>query len=186
MYMKKFFSACIAGLLIACTGLHAQTDSTSIHQFSIAGAGGSAIQFSAFAGKKILVVNTASLANDNSQITQLQSLRQQQAHNLVVVAVPCTDFNNLEPEDDNAVIDNKYRQQFGVSFPITVKLRASGPAMHSLYQFLTRRQKNGIMSSQVTKNFQKYLLDNNGRLIGVFDGTVSPLSPTIVNAINDN
>jgi glutathione peroxidase len=59
-----------------------------------------------------------------------------------------------------------------------------GGTRHEIYKWLTRKSLNGIMSSLVTDNFQKYLIDEQGHLIGVFDKVVDPLSTMIINAIN--
>lgn len=171
-------------MLSVCLSLTAQqTDSTSIHRLSIPGANGDTIRFSNYAGKKILIVNTASLANDKQQISKLQTLQQNNASTLVVIAVPCDDFNNLEPEDDNAAIRQLYQQQFGVAFPIAAKLHATGTAIHPLFVFLTDKELNGRMQGRVKENFRKFLLDEDGHLMASFAGTVDPLSETIQQAI---
>jgi glutathione peroxidase len=185
--MKLPVTLFVAGLLfIACSATAQNADSASIHQFAIAKANGGTINFSAYAGKKILVVNTASLSNNKQQIADLQTLQQQNNAKLVVVAIPCTDFNNLEPEDSSLLIFNKYQQQFGVTYPVAVKLHASGPTIHPLFIFMTRKEKNAVMNSVVKTDFYKYLFDNTGRLIGVFNESIQPLNPQIQNAIDDN
>lgn len=170
-------------LLFACYA-HAQTaDSLSIHGLSVPRAGGDSIRFSQYAGKKILIVNTASLANDKQQLSKLQTLQQNNAASLVVIAVPCDDFNNLEPQDDNAVILQHYQQQFSITFPVAAKLHVTGAAIHPLFSFLTDKNLNGTMNSRVKGNFQKYLLDENGHLLAVFAGSVDPLSELVQQAI---
>lgn len=173
--------------LLTCLNATAQPDPPSFHSLSIKTANGGEIMFSAFAGKKILLVNTASLDPGNAQISQLQTLAGQNAGKLVVIALPCSDFNNLEPEPDNAKIFQRYSQQFGVSFPVTIKVTAiPGAGMHPVYQWLTRKENNGLSNSRVKKNFQKYLINEQGRICGLFDGSVSPLNPVIQAAIDGN
>jgi glutathione peroxidase len=176
-----FFAFCV--LFVAAA--QAQTpDSTSIHQFSIPGANGSTINFSAYAGKKVLVVNTASLANNKIQISDLQTLQQNNSTKLVVVAIPCADFNNLEPEDSTSVMWQNYQQQFGVSYPVSVKLHATGTAIHPLFRFLTEKSRNGMMDGAVNENFRKFLLDEQGRLLASFSARVDPLDTMIQQAID--
>jgi glutathione peroxidase len=160
------------------------TDSTSIHRFSIPGANGNPVQFSSYAGKKILLVNTASLANNKQQIARLQTLQQGNTAKLVVVAIPCDDFNNLEPEDDAAVMLQTYQQQFGVTYPVTVKLHTTGTIIHELFRFLTDKTLNGRMSGKVKENFRKFLLDEQGHLIATFSGVIDPLDTMIQQAID--
>lgn len=160
-----------------------QPDSTSIHRLSIPGANGDTIRFSNYAGKKIFIVNTASLANNKQQIGKLQTLQQNNASTLVVIAVPCDDFNNLEPEDNNVTILQLYQQQFSVTFPVSAKLHANGTAIHPLFVFLTDKELNGRMQGRVKENFRKFLLDENGHLIASFAGSIDPLSEIVQQAI---
>jgi glutathione peroxidase len=163
--------------------LHGQDSLTNFHSFSIATATGGLLHFSTYAGKKILLVNTASLDKESSQLQKLQQLQNQYGTKVQVVGLPCTDFNNLEPETEEKIVE-KYTQNFGVSFPITIKVVASGGTRHEIYKWLTRKSLNGMMSSMVTDNFQKYLIDEQGHLLGVFDKIVDPLSTLIIDAIN--
>lgn len=179
--MKKLILPIL--LFCACQVTAQTTTAPNIYGYSIPAAGGDSIRFSQFAGKKILIVNTASLAADKQQISQLQTLQQNHASSLVVIAVPCDDFNNLEPEDNNATLLQHYQQQFGISYPVAAKLQVTGTAIHPLFVFLTDKNLNGIMDSRVKGNFQKYLLDENGRLLAVFAGSVNPLSEMLQQAL---
>lgn len=179
---KKLFVSFL--MLFVCLSVTAQQpDSTSIHRLFIPGANGETIRFSDYAGKKILIVNTASLAKDKQQISKLQTLQQNNASTLIVIAIPCDDFNNLEPEDDNAAIRQLYQQQFGVAFPIAAKLHVTGVAIHPLFVFLTDKELNGTMPGKVKENFHKFLLDEEGHLIASFAGSVDPLAEMIQQAI---
>jgi glutathione peroxidase len=163
---------------------HAQNDTVvSFHSFSIKKAGTGVINFADYAGKKILIVNTASLDVANTQLQQLQQLQNQYGSKVQVIAFPCSDFRNLEPESNNK-IDQKYTQNFGVSFPVTIKVGVLKGSKHKIYKWLTRKALNGRTNSIVTDNFQKYLIDEQGQLMGIFDKTITPLSAEIINAIN--
>ena len=182
--MKKKCFVSLIMMLFVVAGIKAQTtDSTSIYQFAIPGANGGSIQFSAWAGKKILIVNTASLANNKSQIAKLQTLQQNNVQRLVVVAIPCDDFNNLEPEDSASVILQNYQQQFGVMYPVSIKLHTTGTAIHSLYRFLMEQSLNGRMQGKVKENFRKFLVDEEGHLLASFSGSIDPLDAMIQEAI---
>ena len=74
-------------------------------------------------------------------------------------------------------------KNYGVTFPITEKINVKGDEIHPLYNWLTRKELNGLEESKVKWNFQKYLIDEEGKLISVFGSKVKPLSPEIIEAI---
>jgi glutathione peroxidase len=140
--------------------------SQSIHQFKVRSLEGGEIDFADFAGKKVLVVNTASACGYTPQYAQLQELQEHFADRLVVVGFPCNDFGRQEP-GDAAEIQQFCQMRFGVTFPLAEKVRIKGDEPHPLYKFLTTRDLNGVQDSGVTWNFQKYLCDEAGHLLAV-------------------
>lgn len=157
----------------------AKANMSTIHQFRVEGLDGAEIDFAAFAGKKILVVNVASECGYTPQYQQLQELYTHFGDTLVVVGFPCNDFGGQEPGDAPA-IRQFCSMRYGVTFPLTAKVSIKAPNTHPVYRWLTTAAENGHSDSVVSWNFQKYLLDENGRLIAVFPPACEPLDPSIL------
>lgn len=139
----------------------------SIHQLRAASIDGGVIDFSAFAGKKVLIVNVASECGYTPQYAQLQELQEHFKDRLTVVGFPCNDFGGQEPGSEQN-IRQFCQQRYGVTFPLAAKVHILGKDPHPVYNFLTKKDLNGKQDSTVTWNFQKYLLDENGELLAVF------------------
>ncbi|MFK7934953.1 MAG: glutathione peroxidase [Saprospiraceae bacterium] len=156
--------------------------SNSIHKFRIAGIDGKEIDFAAFAGKKIMVVNVASECGYTPQYQQLQELYDNYQDRLVIVGCPCNDFGGQEPGTEQD-IQNFCTIRYGVTFPLTQKVSIKGNPPSDLYRFLTNKSENGVSDSTVKWNFHKYLLDENGQLLQSFPSSVAPLDDPILNSI---
>lgn len=156
---------------------------SSIHQFKVASIEGGEINFADFAGKKIMVVNVASECGFTSQYQQLQELYEQFSEQLVIIGFPANNFGNQEP-GTNEQIKSFCTVRYGVTFPLTAKVSAKGADMHPVYQWLTQKSANGLIDSTVKWNFQKYLLDQQGRLITTHPSSVSPLDDVILDWIS--
>lgn len=153
----------------------------SIHTFSLPSLQGASLDFSAYAGKKILLVNVASQCGLTPQYSQLEELAQAGGEQLVIVGVPANNFGAQEP-GTNAEIAQFCSSTYGVSFPMTTKISVKGNDQHPLYQFVTQKAENGLQDSTVEWNFQKYLFDEQGHLVQVFKPTVEPLDASILQA----
>jgi len=100
----------------------------------------------------------------------------------VVLGFPSNDFGHQEPGTD-AEIKEFTQQQFNIMFPLFSKISVTGQRMHPLYQCLTRRDINGEFGGPITWNFNKFLIDRNGKTIARFASEVDPLDPQITRAI---
>lgn len=156
--------------------------SSSIHQFKVPSLTGETIDFAAFKGKEILVVNTASKCGYTPQYEGLEALYKKYQDRLVIVGFPCNDFLFQEP-GDAASIAAFCEKNYGVSFPLAGKIHVKGKDMAPIYQWLTHKELNGVSSSEVSWNFQKYLLDEEGRLIRHFEPKIEPNDPEIIALI---
>lgn len=152
----------------------------SIHEFRVEGLEGEAIDFAAFAGKKILIVNVASECGFTPQYQQLQELYTHFADRLVVIGIPCNDFGAQEPGEADTIRQFCTRR-YGVTFPLAAKMQIKAPNTSPLYRWLTSAGENGHLDSTVSWNFQKYLLDETGRLLAVFPPSCDPLDPSLLN-----
>lgn len=157
---------------------------SSIHQFKVAGIGQEEIDFAAFTGKKILVVNVASECGFTPQYKQLQELYEYFNDKLVVVGFPCNDFGGQEPGDANT-IQQFCERNYGVSFPLAAKVNIRSSTPHPIYQWLTQKALNGKLDATVNWNFNKFLLDEKGHLLAHFPASVSPLDSAVIDLIQE-
>jgi len=154
----------------------------SVYDFKVASLDGGTIDFSAFRGKKIMIVNTASKCGNTPQYKDLEALYEQYRDRLVIVGFPANDFFSQEP-GTNGEIAAFCQKNYGVTFPMAAKISVKGKRTAPIYQWLTRKEYNGVQNSTVKWNFQKYLLDEQGRLIAVFDPKTQPKDPEIIRLI---
>lgn len=156
----------------------------SIHRFKVEGIAGNKIDFADFKGKKILVVNVASECGYTPQYAQLQELYETHKDKLIIVGFPSNDFGGQEP-GSSAEIAHFCKMRYGVSFPMTEKIHIKGSEIHPLYHWLTHKSENGVMDSEVKWNFQKYLLNETGQLIGIFPASLNPLEDSLLSQISE-
>jgi len=154
----------------------------SIYDSKINTIDGVSIDFNDFKGKYILFVNVASKCGFTKQYAQLEELYQAYKNDLVVIGLPCNQFGGQEPGDAQE-IKSFCTENFGVSFIITEKINTKGSEIHPIYAWLTDKKLNSKVNSTVKWNFQKYLLNREGKLIDYFYSTTSPLSAKITNQL---
>lgn len=130
-----------------------------------------------YAGKPLIVVNTASFCGYTPQFAGLEAVYQRyRDQGLEVIGVPSNDFRQ-EAQDKAAIADVCY-VNYGVSFAMTEPQRIIGSAAHPLYRQLT--QQAGQAPGW---NFHKYLLDRDGKVVGSFPSKISPEDPEFIKAI---
>ncbi len=170
----------ITSLLLLANVLIASAQ--SIYDSKINTIDGVSIDFNDFKGKYILFVNVASKCGFTKQYAQLEELYQAYKNDLVVIGLPCNQFGGQEPGDAQE-IKSFCTKNFGVSFIITEKINTKGPELHPIYAWLTDKKLNGKVNSTVKWNFQKYLLNKEGKLIDYFNSTTSPMSSKITKQL---
>ncbi len=154
----------------------------SIYDFKVTALDGSTIDFSAFKGKKIMIVNTASKCGFTPQYEALEKLSKQYKDRLVIVGFPANNFLFQEP-GSNEKIAEFCKANYGVTFPVSAKISVKGAKMAPIYRWLTEKKYNGYEDSKVKWNFQKYLIDEKGNLVAVFSPATTPDSKEIIAAI---
>jgi glutathione peroxidase len=156
----------------------------SIYDFKVAGLDGKEIDFSAFKGKKILVVNTASECGFTPQYAELQKLHEKYGDKLVVIGFPANNFKGQEP-GTNEQIKDFCQKNYGVTFPMAEKVSVTGDDAHPLFKYLTEEGKKiGATEPVIRWNFTKFLIDENGKLVKVFSSKVKPMSEEITVYLN--
>ncbi|HEX8510219.1 MAG TPA: glutathione peroxidase [Propionibacteriaceae bacterium] len=145
----------------------------TLSDFSARAITGDELPLSRFAGKVVLVVNTASKCGFTPQYEGLESLYETyEPQGLVVLGFPCDQFGHQEPGDD-ATIDEFCKLNFGVTFPLFAKIEVNGRSAHPLYRWL-REEKSGVLGDAVKWNFTKFLVGRDGAVIARYGPTTTP------------
>jgi glutathione peroxidase len=173
MNLVYFFSALISYVML-------QTPS-SFHEFKIQQLNSDEIiDFSQYAGKKILIVNVASECGFTRQYDDLEEFSKEFNDKVVVVGFPCNQFGGQEPGTE-ATIQEFCRLNFGVSFPMTTKVEVKGKNQHPIYSWLTQQSQNGVGDYNVSWNFNKFLIDEKGKLMGWYTSSVNPYDDELLS-----
>ncbi len=163
-------------LFAATTTISAQ----SIHSFTVKSIDGKDIKMSSFKGKKILVVNTASKCGYTPQYESLEKVYEQYKDKLVIIGFPCNQFGGQEPGSNEEIVEF-CKKNYGVTFPLADKVDVKGANTAAIYQWLTQKSKNGVLDASISWNFNKFLLDENGKMIAYFPSNVKPDSEAILS-----
>lgn len=141
------------------------------------------LNFNQLKGKKVLLVNTASDCGFTGQYSELQSLYETHRNKLFIIAFPSNDFRQQE-KGSNEEIAQFCKINYGVTFPLAEKtIVRKAPGQNNVFRWLTSKELNGWNDKEPSWNFSKYLIDEEGKLIGYFDPSVSPLSTDFLNML---
>ena len=151
----------------------------SIYDFKVPSLDGKEIDFSSFKGKKILIVNTASACGFTPQYADLQDLHKKHPE-LVIVGFPANNFGGQEP-GSNEEIKTFCQKNYGVTFTMAEKVSVKGKDIHPLFKYLTSEAKQMGVEEPIKWNFTKFLIDEKGKLIGVYDSRVKPMDGQITS-----
>jgi len=154
----------------------------SLYNIEINSLDGSPINLNDYKGKHILLVNVASECGFTGQYEDLQKLYDTYQDKLMVIGVPCNQFGGQEPGTSDQ-IQSFCSKNYGVTFLMTEKIDVKGDGQHPLYKWLTNKDLNGIKSTSVKWNFQKYLIDGNGDFVDYFYSITKPLSSKITRQL---
>lgn len=153
-----------------------------IYDFQLETLQGKKISLSAYKGKVLLIVNTASRCGYTPQYRELQSLYENyKAKGLVVLGFPSNDFGGQEP-GSNQEIATFCEQNFGVSFPVFAKGPVSGESKQAFFKYLTE-QVDADLRGEVAWNFEKFLVDKKGKVVARYRSSVEPKSKPVLEAI---
>jgi glutathione peroxidase len=157
---------------------------TSFYSLQFQDSNGATVSMSQFQGKKILLVNIASESSKVGQLAGLQQLHQQYGDSVVVIGFPSNSFGH-EPLSD-AAIRQFCQNNYGVTFMLASKNPIAGPVNQPVYNWLTQVTENSVNNDPVRGDFQKYLVSENGTLIGIFSPSVEPVSDQLTSALSIN
>ncbi|HMS82989.1 MAG TPA: glutathione peroxidase [Nitrospira sp.] len=148
-----------------------------LYGFRLPDIDGQPVDLKTFKGKVLLIVNTASMCGNTPQYAGLQEMYERyQERGFEVLAFPANDFGQQEPGTNQEIKGFCYTR-YSVSFPLFSKISVVGKDKHPLYRYLTEQS---AFPGRVTWNFQKYLVDRSGNVIGKYDPGMNPLSATIL------
>ena len=171
---KDFF---LGGAAMAATP---QAQAGKVYEFTVKTIDGKEQPLSTYKGQVALIVNTASLCGFTPQYEGLETLSEKyKERGLRVLGFPANEFGAQEPGSD-AQIKDFCRTKFSVAFDLFSKIVVKGPSIHPLYKFLTT--ESGF-NGDVTWNFEKFLVDRHGKVVGRFKPDEDPMGQKIVAAI---
>lgn len=158
-------------------------DPSNVYQFKVESIDGGVIDFSAYKGKKILIVNTASKCGYTPQYEELEKLYETYKNKLVIVGFPANNFGGQEP-GSNEEIQSFCKKNYGVTFPMAAKVSVKGEDTAPIFQWLTQKSQNGVADATIKWNFTKFLIDEKGHLVKVFESKVKPMSEELLQYLN--
>lgn len=156
---------------------------TTFYDFTVKDINGEDYPLSQLKGKKVLVVNTASKCGHTPQYEGLQELYEKYGtDDFVIIGFPANNFLKQEP-GSNEEIASFCTLNYGVTFPMMSKISVKGDDQHQLYKWLTSKSDNGVEDSKVSWNFQKYMIDEEGQLVGHLSPKTKPDSEELLSWI---
>lgn len=146
---------------------------TNIYQFEADLSNGKTKSFQDYAGKVLLIVNTASKCGFTPQLSGLEKLYQKyKDQGLEVLAFPCNQFGGQDPGSDDE-ISTFCRKNYGVSFPVFAKIDVKGAEAHAIFRYLTNNSK-GMLGNGIKWNFTKFLIGKDGLVLNRYAPTTKP------------
>jgi len=157
----------------------------TFHDFVVKDIEGNDYDLKKWKGKKVLVVNVASECGYTPQYKDLQKLYETyKDSNFTIIGFPSNDFGGQEPGTP-AEIKQFCEKNYGVTFPLMEKIVVSGKEKAPLYQWLTTKEENGVNDEQVKWNFNKFMIDEEGKFAGYLPSKVKPMDKIVTDWIMD-
>jgi len=181
---RRLFGLIAGGIATPALAQPASMNGTAMspvtaYAFSFPGLDGGTIRLADYAGKPIIVVNTASLCGYTPQYAGLEKLFMKfRDRGLIMIGVPSNDFGGQEPGGPSEIAATA-KEEYGVTFPLTAKVEVKGPGAHPFYKWAaTERPKDTPQW-----NFHKYLIGRDGHIAAVFATAVEPMDVRVVDAV---
>ena len=150
---------------------------TSVYDFNFTSIDGKEINLSDFRGKNILIVNTASKCGFTKQYKDLQTLHETYGDDLVIIGFPANNFKGQEP-GSNEEIQSFCERNYGVTFLLAEKTDVIGEDISPLFKYLTTADNEDFIGD-INWNFEKFLVNKEGKLIHRYRSKVNPLDESI-------
>ena len=153
----------------------------SVYDFKLKTIDGKNFNLAAYKGKKLLIVNTASKCGFTPQYAELQKLANEYKDKVVVIGFPANNFGGQEP-GANLSIKEFCQKNYGVTFQLSEKVSVKGDDINPLFKYLTSTA-NPDFTGDIQWNFEKFLIDENGKLVHRYRSSVKPLSTEITSQL---
>ena len=183
--MEKISLLFVAVLVVAAVASvgHGNEKTPAALNFKMKTLAGKEVDLSKYKGQVVLIVNTASECGLTPQYEQLQALHVALADKgLAVVGFPCNQFGGQEP-GTAAEIQSFCKQNYGVTFDMFAKIKVNGEDASPLYKHLTSLETKPKGSGRIGWNFEKFVLDREGNVVGRFSPQTSPNDKSLVKLI---
>ncbi len=175
--------ASISILFISSLSADDHNTPESIFDFTMNDIDGNPVKLEVFKGKVILLVNVASKCGYTPQYKGLQKIYSKYKNkNFVILGFPANNFLWQEP-GSNARIKSFCSLKYGVEFPMFSKISVKGRKQHPLYKFLTSKLSNPLFPGKIRWNFEKFVFNTNGKLVGRFHPKIKPEDKRIIELL---
>ncbi len=165
-------------MTISTTAVMSQTK--SLYDFKVNTIDGKEFDFSSLKGKKVLIVNTASKCGYTPQYEQLEALyKQYGGEGFEIIGFPANNFMGQEPGSNDEIAEF-CKKNYGVTFTMMEKISVKGKDQHPLYAWLTEKTQNGVEDAPVKWNFQKFMIDENGKYVKSIAPGTSPKDEEVI------
>jgi glutathione peroxidase len=186
MRTSLFVKTIVFLLVVSAVSVSVSARTKNFHDFTVTTIDGKNFPLSKLKGKKVLVVNVASKCGLTPQYKQLQELYDKYGNEkFTIIAFPANNFGKQEPGTDDE-IKLFCTKNYGVTFPVMSKISVKGDDIAPLYKWLTSKSENGKADTEVSWNFQKFMIDENGDWAGFIEPKVLPTDKTITDWIEKN
>ncbi len=165
------------------TATPAAAEKQNALSFTVKDIDGKDVNLETYKGKVILMLNVASKCGNTPQYTGLEKMyAKYKDKGLVVMGFPANNFGGQEP-GTNAEIKEFCEATYHVEFPMFAKVSVKGADQAPLFKYLTSQESRPLSKGDIAWNFEKFLIDRNGNLIGRFGNKTQPDDPQLVGAI---
>jgi len=173
----------LIALSLLISGAMANAQKTNFYSFKTKTIDGKTFDLASLKGKKVLVVNTASKCGLTPQYKDLQELYLKfGGDKFVIIGFPANNFMSQEP-GSNAEIKQFCTEKYEVTFPMMEKISVKGDDIDPIYKWLTNKSQNGKMDAEVSWNFQKFMIDEQGNLVDMVPPKTKPNDEKIIKWI---
>ncbi|MFM9905352.1 MAG: glutathione peroxidase [Pyrinomonadaceae bacterium] len=155
----------------------------SMYEFTMRDIDGQDVKLDAYKGKVLMIVNVASKCGYTPQYEGLQALYQKyNEKGFVILGFPANNFMGQEPGSEKE-IKEFCSTKYNVTFPMFAKLSVKGPDQHPLYNFLTNKATDSQFAGDISWNFNKFIIDRDGKIVARFGSDDTPESAKIAETI---
>jgi glutathione peroxidase len=176
-------SAILIALLLSFSGAVTGGANQTAYDFTVNDIDGNPVDLAQYKGKVAVLVNTASRCGFTPQYEGLQTLYSEyKDRGLVVLAFPANNFKGQEPGTDQE-IKEFCKAKYDIDFPLFSKISVAGEDKHPLYQFLTSPQTNPQFAGEIGWNFNKFVIDREGKVVARFESKDKPEGPEVIAAV---